>query len=88
MKHQTESTSHSKKQDKAEENAASKQTSPASVQPVEPDDTQLAGHSKSQQRQALHQNVQSKQAHANPEYVAGQHATGSFTGKQGEKEKK
>ena len=57
------------------------QEHPASVQPVEPADARQTGSSKPAQREVLEQNVREGQARERPETVAGQHATGSFTGK-------
>jgi hypothetical protein len=60
--------------------AAAQQPAP-SVHPVEPEDAHLTGTSRSLQRRVLGLNVEDKQAQPHPEAVAGQHATGSFTGK-------
>lgn len=59
------------------------QEHPVSVQPVEPEDPRKTGSSKPEQRERLEQNVKGKNpaAKPHPETVAGQHATGSFTGK-------
>lgn len=58
------------------------QEHPVSVQPVEPEDPRKTGSSKPEQRQRLEQNVERDgAAKPHPETVAGQHATGSFTGK-------
>jgi len=63
-----------------EEKAEAQQPSP-SVHPVEPEDAQLTGTSRSLQRRVLGLNVEDGQAQEHPETPAGQHATGSFTGK-------
>lgn len=65
-------------QDKAE----AQQPSPRG-HPVEPEDAQVTGTSRSLQRRVLGLNVEGGQAQQHPETPAGQHATGSFTGKQG-----
>jgi len=57
------------------------QEHPTSVQPIEPADARKTGSSKPAQREMLEQNVREGQAREHPETVAGQHATGSFTGK-------
>ncbi len=51
------------------------------VLPVEPEDAQLTGTSRSLQRRVLGLNVEGGQAQQHPKTPAGQHATGSFTGK-------
>lgn len=63
-------------EDKAQEHQAS-----PSVHPVEPEDAQLTGTSRSLQRRVLGLNVEEGQAQEHPETPAGQHATGSFTDK-------
>lgn len=63
-----------------EEKAQERQASP-SVHPVEPDDAQITGTSRSLQRRVLGLNVEDGQAQEHPETPAGQHATGSFTGR-------
>lgn len=62
-----------------EEKAETQQPS-LSVHPVEPEDAQLTGTSRSLQRRVLGLNVEGRQAEQHPETPAGQHATGSFTG--------
>ena len=54
--------------------------------PVEPEDAQITGTSRSLQRRVLGLNVEDRQPH--PETAAGQHATGSFTGENGNRKKK
>ena len=54
---------------------------PSSVQPVEPKEPSQAGAHRVAQRETLQHNTQGKQAQRHPEYVAAQHATGSFTDK-------
>ena len=54
--------------------------------PVEPEDAQVTGTSRSLQRRVLGLNVEDRQPH--PEATAGQHATGSFTGENGTRKKK
>jgi len=63
-----------------QEKAEAQQPSP-SVHPVEPEDAQLTGTSRSLQRRVLGLNVEDGQAQEHPETPAGQHATGSFTGR-------
>jgi hypothetical protein len=65
------------------EKPASKQSAPTSVQPVETEETSAAGDKKVEQMRALKHNVETGQHQRHPEEVAGQHATGSFTGGQG-----
>lgn len=64
-----------------QDKAAAEQPS-TSVHPVEPEDAQLTGTSRSLQRRVLGLNVENKQTEEHPETPAGQHATGSFTGKE------
>lgn len=65
-----------------EEAAGSKHEAPTAVQPVEPEQTNLTGAGKTQQREHLQENVEGDegQAQRHPDLPAGQHATGSFTG--------
>jgi hypothetical protein len=58
-----------------------------SVHPAEPEDAYLTGTSRSLQRRVLGLNVGGKQAQEHPETTAGQHATGSFTGKKSSRRK-
>lgn len=53
---------------------------PTSVQHIEPEDPRHTGSSKPMQRDLLRQNVERGQSRPHRETVAGQHATGSFTG--------
>ena len=73
---------------KQDEAAASKQVSPAAVQPIEPEDAYLTGGSRSLQRRLLGLNVKGVQGQAKPHpeaTVAGIHSTGSYTSKEGMK---
>lgn len=70
--------------DRKEEHRANKHEAPAGVQPVEPEDPSLTGGSGSSQRELLEHNVRRGHAQQHPESPAGQHATGSFTGKRNE----
>ena len=85
---QLHSTSHAKTQSKPhaatkkEEARASKHEAPAGVQSVEPADPALTGAGHSSQKGLLEENLRHAKQH--PESPAGQHATGSFTGKGGE----
>lgn len=54
-----------------------------SAPPVEPEDAYLTGTSRSLQRRVLGLNVDGHHAQQHPETPAGQHATGSFTNKDG-----
>ncbi|MDI3254147.1 MAG: hypothetical protein QJR10_05090 [Bacillota bacterium] len=66
-----------------EEHSAGKRSAPTSVQshaPVEPEDAQLTGASRSLQRRLLGLNVENGHAQQHPDTPAGQHATESFTG--------
>ena len=68
---------------KSEEKASAQQpeTSVNPVEPpVEPDDAQITGTSRSLQRRVLGLNVGGKQAQQPKGTPAAQHATGSFTG--------
>src|SRR5271170_8418771 len=64
---------------KAEESLTSRQTSPASVQILEPEDAYLTGASRSLQRRLLGLNIESGLGKKHPASAPGQHATGSFT---------
>ena len=64
---------------KAEEQPASRQTSPASVQLLEPEDAYLTGASRSLQRRLLGLNIEDGLGKKHPASAPGQHATGSFT---------
>jgi hypothetical protein len=55
-----------------------------SAPPVEPEDAYLTGTSRSLQRRVLGLNVDGHHAQQHPESPAGQHATGSFTDRDGE----
>jgi len=65
----------------AEESASAKQSGPTSVQSVQPDDLRVAGAGQEEQRRLLKENVEKGKAEGHPDLPAGQHATGSFTGK-------
>jgi hypothetical protein len=54
-----------------------------SAPPVEPEDAYLTGTSRSLQRRVLGLNVDGHHAQQHPESPAGQHATGSFTNRDG-----
>jgi hypothetical protein len=62
------------------EHNASKPSSPTSVQPIETEGVSVDDKKKSEQNKALKHNVETGQHQRHPEEVAGQHATGSFTG--------
>ncbi|HEX4007985.1 MAG TPA: hypothetical protein VHX60_17560 [Acidobacteriaceae bacterium] len=69
-------------QDKAQVHAQESGPSVHPVEPpVEPEDAQITGTSRSLQRRVMGLNVEDRQQH--PETAAGQHATGSFTGDRG-----
>lgn len=68
-----------------EQKADAEQPSP-SVHPVEPEDAHVTGTSRSLQRRVLGLNVNDGQAKQHPQTPAGQHATGSFSGKKSERE--
>lgn len=72
-----------KSQPSTEEQA--KDQPPSSVQPVEPKEPSQAGAHRVAQHETLQHNTQGKQAQRHPEYVAAQHATGSFTDKDEQK---
>lgn len=76
-----DSASHASKAEILHEEPAGTQEPPASVQPVEPEDARQTGSSKPIQREVLERNVRDGEARPHPETVAGQHATGSFTGR-------
>jgi hypothetical protein len=67
----------------SQERTAGKQTSPASVQPVETEDSSTAGDKRAEQQRVLRHNVETGQHQRHPEEVAAQHAIGSFTGGKG-----
>lgn len=75
------------KEEKKEEHRASKHEAPAGVQTVEPEDPSLTGGGHSSQKNLLEHNLRAGHAQQHPASPAGQHATGSFTGK-GEDTKK
>jgi hypothetical protein len=54
---------------------------PTSVQPVEPEDAKQTGGDPHLQKRVLAENVEGGALEQHPESPAGQHATGSFTGK-------
>jgi hypothetical protein len=58
-------------------------TAPTGVQPLQTDDTSGSADHHTEQREHLQRNVTEGQAERHPETPAGQHATGSFTGKTG-----
>jgi len=64
---------------RTEEQLASRQTSPASVQLLEPEDAYLTGASRSLQRRLLGLNIEGGLGKKHPASAPGQHATGSFT---------
>jgi hypothetical protein len=64
-----------------------KSNAPTSVQHIEPTDGATAGDKQEEQHQALEKSAKNKQAEPHPETVAGQHATGSFTGERPSKGK-
>jgi hypothetical protein len=68
-------------QEQAHQQQASVQPS---APPVEPEDAYLTGTSRSLQRRVLGLNVDGHHAQQHPESPAGQHATGSFTDRDGE----
>lgn len=82
---QRQTTSHAKTQPKPhaavkeEEPGASKHEAPAGVQSVEPADPALTGGGHASQKNLLEENLRHAKQH--PATPAGQHATGSFTGK-------
>lgn len=65
----------------AEERAASHHHPPASVQAIEAEDPKQSGGHPELLRRVLSENVESGAAEQHPESPAGQHATGSFTGR-------
>jgi hypothetical protein len=69
------------------ENESTAEQPQTSVHPEEPEDAYLTGTSRSLQRRVLGLNVEGKQAQEHPETAAGQHATGSFTGKKSSRRK-
>ncbi len=79
---QTRPKAHAKEEQRAEHHA-SKHEAPAGVQTVEPEDPSLTGGGHSSQKELLEHNVRAGHAQQHPETPAGQHATGSFTGKGG-----
>lgn len=69
-----------------EEEAATVHQPPTSVQPVNPQEPQLAGGSHPAQRRVLGLNVEGKQGQAKPHpegTTGGIHSTGSYTDKEG-----
>jgi hypothetical protein len=85
----TEATTH--RSPKHEEQAATSQASPTSVEPIAPHDPQAAGAASDQQRALLQANVSGSQqkgaveeaaelAKDQPGGTAGVHSTGSYTG--------
>jgi hypothetical protein len=68
---------------RSQEQKASAQQPETSVHHQEPEDPNVAGTSQSQ-RGVLGQNADAGQNQQHPETPAGQHATGSFTGKPAE----
>lgn len=77
-----ETGSRSAADSRSHEEKASAQQPETSVHPVEPEDARVTGTSRSLQRRVLGLNVEGNQGQPHPETTAGQHATGSFTGKQ------
>jgi len=70
------------------EDKGAKQVAPTSVQATRPsskEDAHSTHDNQTQQRKILEMNVKGGQARQHPETVAGQHATGSFTGENKEK---
>ena len=86
MEHHSKSGSHAK-DEKKEEHRASKHEAPAGVQTVEPEDPSLTGGGHSSQQDLLEENHRGGHTKQHPATPAGQHATGSFTGKGGEPKK-
>jgi hypothetical protein len=90
---QRHSTSHAKTQskphaaEKRDEPRAGKHEAPAGVQTVEPEDPASTGCGPSSQKELLEHNIRGGHAQQHPATPAGQHATGSFTGKSGEPKK-
>lgn len=78
---ETGSHHHSGAGTKKHEEKATAEQPQTSVHPAEPEDAYLTGTSRSLQRRVLGLNVGGKQAQEHPETTAGQHATGSFTGR-------
>jgi hypothetical protein len=70
-------------QDHALDQQAATSVHPAEP-PVEPEDAYLTGTTRSLQRRVLGLNVDGHHAQQHPESPAGQHATGSFTDRNGE----
>jgi hypothetical protein len=66
-----------------EERETKHTNAPTGVQPVEPDDASRSGDHHAEQHEHLRRNVAEGQAQRHPETPAGQHATGSFTGRTG-----
>jgi hypothetical protein len=66
-----------------EERGNESTTAPTGVQPLQTDDTSGSADHHTAQREHLQRNVTEGQAERHPETPAGQHATGSFTGKTG-----
>ena len=88
MEHHSKSGSHVRSKDETkEEHRASKHEAPAGVQTVEPADPALTGGGHSSQQELLEHNVRGGHTKQHPATPAGQHATGSFTGKGGEPKK-
>jgi hypothetical protein len=68
-----------------QQHTAGKPSSPASVQPVESEGSSNDAAGKKEQHRVLKHSVETGQHERHPEEVAGQHATGSFTGGTGGK---
>jgi hypothetical protein len=70
--------------EKSEEHAAARQSSPVSVQPntpsVHPHEARLSGAKEKEQHRLLKQNVEERKEERHPDLPAGLHSTGSFTG--------
>ncbi len=77
-----------------EQAAATAQAAPTSVEPVAPQNTQVAGAANAEQHKQLHSNVSGSEQKGNAEKAqdmaeempggsAGYHSTGSFTGSSG-----
>lgn len=77
------STSHRKPDPRSAQHAdeSSAQQPETSVHPLEPEDKRATGTSGSRQREMLRDNVEGGQTQQHPDTPAGQHATGSFSGR-------